>query len=136
MSEFLFHKVAGLRAYSFIKKRLQHRCFLVNAAKFLRTHILKSTSRRQLDKMIKYHWNEERGPRMYLKMVMKIFPFAKGIKNIVSVALSTKTMYKMLGDHKLPIKVLKKKAFSSGYFLQVGPCPPFRYCMIKKQQNF
>ena len=30
----LFHKVAGLQA--FIKIRLQHRCFLVNIAKFLR----------------------------------------------------------------------------------------------------
>ena len=36
MLEFLFNKVAGLQAYNFIKKRLQHRCFAVNIAKFLR----------------------------------------------------------------------------------------------------
>ena len=32
-----FNKVAGLKACNFIKKRLQHRCFLVKFAKFLRT---------------------------------------------------------------------------------------------------
>ena len=31
--EFLFNKVAGLKACSFIKKRLQRRCFLVKSAK-------------------------------------------------------------------------------------------------------
>ena len=33
----LFNKVAGLKAYNLIKKRLTHRCFPVNIAKFLRT---------------------------------------------------------------------------------------------------
>ena len=37
MLEPLFNKVAGLKAYNFIKKRLQHRCFPVNIAKLLRT---------------------------------------------------------------------------------------------------
>ena len=37
MVEFLFNKVAALKARNFIKKRLQHRCFPVNIAKFLRT---------------------------------------------------------------------------------------------------
>ena len=32
----LFNKVAGLKPGSFIKKRLQHRCFPLNIAKFLR----------------------------------------------------------------------------------------------------
>ena len=32
-----FNKVAGLKAYNFIKKRLWHRCFPVNMAKLLRT---------------------------------------------------------------------------------------------------
>ena len=36
MLESLFNKVANLKACSFIKKRLQHRCFPVNIAKFLR----------------------------------------------------------------------------------------------------
>ena len=34
--KFLFNKAAGLQAYYFIKKRLQHRYFLVNFAKILR----------------------------------------------------------------------------------------------------
>ena len=42
MLEFLFNKIAGLKACNFIKKRLQHRLFPVNIAKFLRTAILKS----------------------------------------------------------------------------------------------
>ena len=37
VSESLFDKVAGLKAYNFNKKRLQHRCFPVKLAKVLRT---------------------------------------------------------------------------------------------------
>ena len=40
--ESLFNKVAGQKACHFIKKWLQHRCFLVNLAKFLRTPTLKN----------------------------------------------------------------------------------------------
>ena len=36
-NEFLFNKVAGLKGHKFIKLRLQHWCFPVNIAKFLRT---------------------------------------------------------------------------------------------------
>ena len=36
----LFNKVAGPRPTTLLKKRLWHRCFLVNFAKFLRTHFL------------------------------------------------------------------------------------------------
>ena len=38
----LINKAKGLHAGNLIKKRLQHRCFLVNNAKFLRTPILKN----------------------------------------------------------------------------------------------
>ena len=44
MLESLFNKVAGLKDCNFIKERLQHRCFSVNNAKFLRTHFLQNTS--------------------------------------------------------------------------------------------
>ena len=44
----LFNKVAGLHACSFIKKRLQHRCFPMNTARFLRTPILRSICERIL----------------------------------------------------------------------------------------
>ena len=44
----LFNIVAGLEDRSCIKKRLQHKCFLVNIAKFLRTPILKNICERQL----------------------------------------------------------------------------------------
>ena len=37
MLESLFNKIAGLKDCNFIKKRIQHRCFPVNIAKFLRT---------------------------------------------------------------------------------------------------
>ena len=42
MLDSLFNKVAGLHACNFIKRTLQHRYFLVNTAKFLRTPILKN----------------------------------------------------------------------------------------------
>ena len=37
MSESLFNRVVVLKTCNFIKKRLQHNCFPVNIAKFLRT---------------------------------------------------------------------------------------------------
>ena len=46
MLESLFNKLAGLQASSFIKKRLQHRCFAVKLAKFLRIPILKNICER------------------------------------------------------------------------------------------
>ena len=49
--ESLFNKAAGLKACNFIKKRLQHRCFPVNIAKFLRTFILKNICERLLLKL-------------------------------------------------------------------------------------
>ena len=41
MVESLFNKVAGLQG-NYIKKRIQHRCFPMNNAKYLRTPILKN----------------------------------------------------------------------------------------------
>ena len=43
-----FNKVAGLRAATLLKKRLWHRYFPVNLAKFLRTPFLQNTSGRLL----------------------------------------------------------------------------------------
>ena len=40
----LFNKVAVLKTCNFIKKRLQHRCFPVKIARFLRTPFLHNTS--------------------------------------------------------------------------------------------
>ena len=40
--ESFLNKAAGSQACSFIKKRLQHRCFPVKLAKFLRTSIVKT----------------------------------------------------------------------------------------------
>ena len=50
--EFLFNKVAGLKTWISIKKRLQHRCFPVNIAKFLRTSILKNICEQLLLKRV------------------------------------------------------------------------------------
>ena len=44
VSESLFNRLSGLRPASLLKKRLQHRCFQVNFAKFLRTPFLHNTS--------------------------------------------------------------------------------------------
>ena len=43
-----FNKVAGLQSCNFIKNRLQHRCFPVKFAKFLRTPILKNICKQLL----------------------------------------------------------------------------------------
>ena len=43
MLESLFNNVVSLKSCSFIRKRLQHRCFLAKFAKFLRTPIFYRT---------------------------------------------------------------------------------------------
>ena len=48
MLESIFNKVADLQACNVIKKCLQHSCFPVNIAKFLRTSILKIICERML----------------------------------------------------------------------------------------
>ena len=44
--DLFFNKVAGHQGCNFIKKRLQHRCYLVNIRKFIRSTILKNISER------------------------------------------------------------------------------------------
>ena len=46
--ESVFSKVAGLKACNFITKKVQHRCFPVRFAKFLRIPILKNICERLL----------------------------------------------------------------------------------------
>ena len=41
--ESFFNKVAGLKGYNFILKKLEHRCFPVNFARFSRTTSLQNT---------------------------------------------------------------------------------------------
>ena len=48
-----FHKVTSFRSATLLRKRLWHRCFPVNFAKFLRTPFLQSTSGRLL--LWRYH---------------------------------------------------------------------------------
>ena len=47
------NKVAGLKFATLLKKRLWHRCFLVNFAKFLIAPFLQNTSRRLLLDILK-----------------------------------------------------------------------------------
>ena len=48
VSKSIFNTFSGLQACSFIKKSLQHLCFPVNIAKFLRTTILKNICKQLL----------------------------------------------------------------------------------------
>ena len=48
MLESLFNKVARFQISNFIKKKLQHKCFPLNFAKFLRMPILKNIWERLL----------------------------------------------------------------------------------------
>ena len=49
-----FNKVTGLRPATLLKKRLWHRCFPVNFAKFLRTPFLQNTSGKLFSKGSEY----------------------------------------------------------------------------------
>ena len=62
MPESLFNKVAGLRSATLLKKRLWHRCFPVNFAKFQRTPFLQNASGRLL--LCKY----TTGYEVYIKL--------------------------------------------------------------------
>ena len=64
--ESLFNKLAELKACNFIKKRLQHRCFPVKFAKFLRTPILKNICGRLLLKEMNIMNNILKALLMYL----------------------------------------------------------------------
>ena len=46
--ESLYNKFAGLKAFDFIKRKLQHRCFSVDTARFLRASFPQNTSERLL----------------------------------------------------------------------------------------
>ena len=48
MLESFFNKVAGLRAFSFIKKKFQRSCFPMKFAKFFRTPTFKNIGERVL----------------------------------------------------------------------------------------
>ena len=50
-SSFFFNKAERLRSATLLKKRHQHRCLLVNTAKFLRTPFKQNTSERLLLKL-------------------------------------------------------------------------------------
>ena len=54
MLESYFKIVAGLKVCNYIKKRLQHRCFSVNIAKFLRKPISKNICDRLLLPLVTY----------------------------------------------------------------------------------
>ena len=47
-NKILFNKIAGLRPATLLKKKLWHRCFPMNFAKFLRRPFLRNTSGRLL----------------------------------------------------------------------------------------
>ena len=57
VGESLFNKVAGLKVCNFIKKRIQHKCFPLNIANFLRTPVLKNICERLLLKIALDFWN-------------------------------------------------------------------------------
>ena len=45
-----FNKIAGYQSCNYIKKRLQHKCFSVNIANFLRTSFLTNICERMLER--------------------------------------------------------------------------------------
>ena len=64
----LFNKAAGMKAFNFIKKRLQHRCFPLNIEKILRTPTLKNTSGRLLLHTVSYSGENDENKHIYVYM--------------------------------------------------------------------
>ena len=65
----LFHNVPDLKACSFLKKRIQHRCFPVKLAKFLWISILKNICERLLLKISKLQ------KKLFIDFIHKIMTF-------------------------------------------------------------
>ena len=82
-----FNKVAGLRPATLLKKRLWHRCFLVNFLKILRKPFQQNTSGGCFWQLIKdssqtiaHQWN-------FRKLITKAFSFLKNDPEILNVFL-------------------------------------------------
>ena len=75
MLEHLFNKVIAIQACYFIKKRLQHRCFLVEFAKILRTPTVKKIYKwlllldinRQTKSVFFFFWSSSKKKKHFLK---------------------------------------------------------------------
>ena len=62
-----FNKVTHLRPATLLKKRLWHRCFPVNFAKFLRTSFLQNTSGRML--LYNFDFSKKCGRALLIKSI-------------------------------------------------------------------
>ena len=87
----------GLQACNFIKKRLQHRCFPVKFAKFLRTHFLKNSCER----LLLSHWSlsilpENRKPELFW-----CFQGVLKETNIAYISVKEWQSYKALQEKKI-----------------------------------
>ena len=79
-----FNKVAGLRPATLLKKRLWHRCFPMNFAKFLRTSFLQNTSGRLLLnialKLNNRTWKKYKSNSLRENMTLKLVVLQSWIK--------------------------------------------------------
>ena len=67
-----FNKVAGLRSAPLLKKRLKHKCFPLNSAKFLRAPLLQNVSRQLIsDKRAVNHLLTVAPPLMTINYVQE-----------------------------------------------------------------
>ena len=112
------HKVAGLRSATLLKKRLWHKCFSVNFAKFLRTPFLQNTSRRLLLEIAhSTTHNSKKGGLLYFKFsglysvlpifltnkkfrVSTFFTFQQNIVKKLNFKKTMKGLYFLLGGRR------------------------------------
>ena len=69
-----FDKVAGLRPATLLKKRLWHKCFPLNFAKFPRTPFLQNTSGRLLLSVVVKVWYPEAYSKSCHRSKMELYP--------------------------------------------------------------
>ena len=143
-----FYKVAGLKACIFIKKRIQHRCFLVNIAKFLRIPILKKVCKRLLLMIdVSKHQNSNQNIDRLCKMSVKTvqlssrfsFSFEKHdiqltLRFIISIQLCNDFVIStLLPPHDLSRDFLRREEHISekGYLFSrpsaLGPSAPLNF---------
>ena len=85
-----FNKNAGLQAWSFIKKRLQHRCFLANIEKILRTLIMKTSLNGYLWETFSQKQNKTKQKnRSKTSLFEKLLPFHDVLYHFVFLYFST-----------------------------------------------
>ena len=121
MPESLFNKVAGIRPTTLLKKRLWHRCFLVNFTKLLRTPffiehlwwlLLKTTIKER------FHWSSVVSPTSASDFLTN-FKYRSSPPEVFCKKCVLKYFTKLTGKHLRQSLFIKKETLAQVFYCEV-----------------